>query len=286
MKFVIPPEYGLIVNAFNQTSSLRGAAQLLGIDPAALVRKVQMISQEFGYLEKIGRRWTVTDAGKKIAYWTEEMINSQKLLAEETPRLRISAYAWLTEEALIPNFASLDAAFKVKYKWSLKMGGMDLESDLIHNRTDFVIHGKAPNDPSIAHRRITNYPWVAIAPYAWKEEVSRLAQKPLIQFLNTRKFCRHADLNPVTVLNYSPDNIHDLIVDGVIGLRSSVINEMGWSAVPAMSIQSALKEKKIIKLNLPITYSDNVSLWWIRSRKDVSSYAKHIAYWIQKIKVS
>ncbi|NUM60463.1 MAG: LysR family transcriptional regulator [Bdellovibrionaceae bacterium] len=285
MKFVIPPEYGLIVNAFNQASTLRGAAHLLNMDPAALVRKVQTISQEYGYLEKIGRRWTVTDTGKKIAYWTEEMINSQKILAEETPRLRMSAYSWLTEEALIPNFDSLDATFKAKYRWSFKMGGSDLESDLIHNRTDFVIHGKAPNDPSIAHRRITNYPWVAVAPYSWKNEVSQLSQKQLIHFLNAKCFCRHADLNPITALNYMPDKIHDLIVDGVIGLRSAVVKEMGWSVLPAMSIQSALKEKKIIKLNLPITYSDNVSIWWIRSRKDVSNYAKQIANWIQKIEV-
>lgn len=89
----------------------------------------------------------------------------------------------------------------------------------------------------------------------------------------------------MTALNYSPDKVHDLIVDGVIGLRSAVVKEMGWSVLPAMSIQSALKEKKIIKLNLPITYSDNVSIWWIRSRKDVSNYAKQIAYWIQKIEV-
>lgn len=285
MKFIIPPEYGLIVNAFSQTSTLRGAAQMLGMDPAALVRKVQTISQEYGYLEKIGRRWTVTDKGRKVAYWTEEMINSQKILAEDVPRLRVSAYSWLIEEALIPHYESLNEAFKEKFRWSFKMGGSDLESDLIHNRTDFVIHGKAPMDPSIAHQRIINYPWVAVAPYSWKKSVSGIPQKQLVDFLNTKSFCRHADLNPITALNYLPEKIHDLIADGVIGLRSAVINEMGWSALPAMSIQRALKENKVIKLNLPITYTDNVSIWWIRSRKDISKYSKQIANWIQKIEV-
>lgn len=285
MKFLIPPEYGLIANAFNQATTLRGAAALLGMDPAALVRKVQVISQEYGLLEKIGRRWTLTDLGRRVAFWTEEMLNSQKLLVEETSQLRISAFPWLVEEALIPHFQNLETAFKTKLKWSFKMSGTDLEADLIHNRTDFVIHGKSPQDPDIAHRRIASYPWVAVAPYAWKNEVSRLSTKQLIDFLNGKYFCRHADLNPMTALNYSPDKIHDLILDGVIGLRSAVIKDMGWSALPAMSIQSALKEKKLIKLNLPITYSDDVSIWWIRSRKDISSHVKQIASWIQKIEV-
>lgn len=285
MKFLIPPEYCLIVNAFSQASTLRGAAQLLGTDPAALVRKVQRIHQEYGFLEKIGNRWTVTSSGQKIAYWTEEMINSQKILSEEMPRMRISAYSWLTEDMLIPNYKSLDTAFKSKFKWSLQMSGSDLEQELVSNRSDFVIHGKAPNDPNVAHRRICSFPWVAVAPYSWKAEVSRLTSKQLIEFLNRRDFCRHADLNPITALNYSPERVHDLILDGVIGLRSAVINGLGWSALPAMSIQTAIREKKLLKLNLPISYSDDVSIWWMRSRKDAPVHAKHIAAWIQKFDV-
>ncbi len=273
------------MSAFSQASTLRGAAVLLGTDPAALVRKVQRINQEFGFLEKIGNRWTVTSSGQKIAHWTEEMINGQKILTEEAPRLRISAYSWLTEEMLIPNFQSLTTDFKSKYKWSIQMGGTDLEQELIYNRSDFVIHGKAPNDPNVAHRRICSFPWVPVVPYSWKEEVSRLNHKQLIDYLNERDFCRHAHLNPATVLNYSPKRTHDLIVDGVIGLRSAVIHALGWSALPAMSVQSALREKKLFKLNLPIKYSDDVSIWWMRSRKDASAQGKIIGAWIQAFEV-
>lgn len=285
MKFVIPPEYCLIVSAFNQASTLRGAAQLLGMDPAALVRKVQQIHREYGFLEKIRNRWTVTSSGQKVAYWTEEMISSQKILSEESPRLRISAYAWLTEEMLIPNYKSLDVAFKSKFKWSFQTRGSDLEQELISNRSDFVIHGKAPDDPNVAHRRICSFPWVAVVPYSWKAEVGRLHHKQLIEFLNKKEFCRHADLNPITALGYAPEWIHDLLLDSVIGLRSAVINGLGWSALPAMSVQSSIKAKKLLKLNLPITYSDDVSIWWMRSRKDASVHAKQIAGWIQKFEV-
>jgi DNA-binding transcriptional LysR family regulator len=285
MRFLIPPEYGLIVNAFNQASTLRGAAALLGMDPAALVRKVQTISHEYGFLEKIGRRWTLTDQGRKVAFWTEEMLNSQKLLMEETSRIRISAFPWLIEEALIPQFHNLEALFKSKYRWSFRMAATDLEADLIHNRTDFVIHGRSPHDPDIAHRRVVSYPWVAVAPAAWKGEISRLSTLQLTDYLNGRQFCRHTDLNPMTALGFSPEKIHNLILDGVIGLRSSVIHELGWSVLPAMSVQNALKERKLIKLNLPITYSDDVSIWWVRSRKDISNHVKNIASWIQKIEV-
>lgn len=285
MKFLVPTEYCLIIKAFSQASTLRGAAELLGTDPAALVRKVQHIHNEYGLLEKIGNRWTVTSAGQKLAHWTEEAINSQKLLLEAAPRLRISAFAWLTEEMLIPNYATLDSAVKTKLKWSFQMSGTNLEQDLIYNRTDFVIHGKAPNDPNVAHRKISAFPWVTIAPYSWKNDLSGLSQKHLQDFLNTKPFCRHADLNPATVLNFVPEKIHDLILDGVIGLRSAIVNELGWSAVPAMSIQTAIKEKKVLKLNLPITYRDDVSVWWMRSRREATAQVKQISSWIQDFRV-
>jgi DNA-binding transcriptional LysR family regulator len=285
MKFLIDPNDCLIVNAFSQVPSLRGAAALLGMDPAALVRKVQRISHQHGFLQKIGNRWTVTESGQRVVYWTEELINSQNALANEVSRLRLSAYAWLTEEMLVPNFKYLDKDLKKKYKWTFEMTGSDLEKDLLQNRTDFVIQGKSPNDPSIAHRKISIYPWVAVAPYSWRNEVSGLTESKLKEFLNSKSFCRHSTLNPMTVLNFSPELVHALMIDGVIGLRSAVVNELGWSAIPAMAAQTALKEKKIIKLNLPISYKDDVSIWWIRSRKDSTAVVKSLITWIQSFDV-
>jgi hypothetical protein len=63
------------------------------------------------------------------------------------------------------------------------------------------------------------------------------------------------------------------------------VYELGWSAIPAMAAQTALKEKKIIKLNLPISFKDDVSIWWIRSRKDSTAVVKSLITWIQSFEV-
>ena len=285
MKFSIPTEYCLIINAFTQATTLRKAAELLSIDPAVLVRKVKIISLEYGYLEKVGNRWTVTESGRRISHWTEEMLSSQATLINQTPRLRISAYSWLVEQVLIPNYKSLDKTLKGNYDLTFRMAGSNLEQELLSNRSDFVIHGLAPTDPSIAHKKIVSLPWTIIVPYSWRSELAKLSTNEVITFLNKRPYCRHADLSPVTALGFQPQTTHSLISDSVVGLRTEVMNDIGWSAVPAMSIQSALADKKIYKLNLKLDFKDDVSVWWIRSRKDTSSLAKQLASWLTQLKI-
>lgn len=283
LKFPIPPEYCLIINAFSQASTLRGAAALLGMDPPALVRKVRRLSEDFGYLQKVGSRWTLTEAGLRVAQWTDEFINSQSYLAQEKSQIRIAAYAWLAEEMLIPKFDDLNA--RSNQSWVFKVIGPDLEKELIHSRSDLVIHGLSPNDPAIAHKKIVTYSWVVVVPYSWKKNLQYLNQNELVEFLQKKKFVRHSGMNIDNVLEFKLTNFSQLSVDGVIGLRSAIISEHGWSVLPTMSIQSAVHEKKIYKLSMPTLIKDEVSVWWLRARKDMGEQAKVVARWISELKV-
>jgi DNA-binding transcriptional LysR family regulator len=171
--FLIPPEYGLIVKAFLRASTLRKAAVLLETDPASLVRKVQRISSEYGLLQKVGNRWVVTEAGQRVAQWTDESIARQADLLEVKPRVRISSFSWLAEEFLIPNFSLLNNLAEFKYKWSFKTIASELEKELINSETDFIITGHAPNDPIVAHKKLSSLNWVVIVPSAWKKKSPR-----------------------------------------------------------------------------------------------------------------
>jgi DNA-binding transcriptional LysR family regulator len=283
--YPIPMDYCLIVNAFNQISTLRGAALLLDADPAGLVRKCQHISGEYGFLQKIGNRWVVTEAGRKVAQWTEQAINEQKKLLDEKPRHRISAFTWLAEEMMIPNFKLLSQYVGPKYTWSFKTIAADLEQELLQGRSDFVITGHAPNDPTIAHKKISSYSWVVVVPFAWKKSVAHLDRPRLIKFLQSKPFVRHSKMNPEQLLDFMPETMSDLIVDGVVGLRSAVVSELGWSVLPAMAVQSFIRDKKLIKLHLPTNVKDDVAVWWIRARKDLSSSSKFIVAWISEFQV-
>lgn len=281
--YLIPPEYCLVINAFIQTSSLREAALLLKIDPAALVRKAQKISGEFGLIEKVGNKWVVTDAGRRIAQWTDESIARQKSILNEKSMIRIASFTWLAEEVLIPHHSMLHEMTGGKFTWSFKTISSDLEKELINNRSDYVVTGFAPNDPMIAHKRIAVHPWLVIAPESWKKKLGHLKGNDLLKELQAKPYVRFSMLNPEQTLGFKPLAYSSLMVDGVIGIRTAVAKGLGWSCVPAMAINTLLDDGKIITLDLPVSTKDNLSLWWLRSRKDSLKNSPVIAKWITEI---
>lgn len=285
MKFTIPPEYCLIINAFNQAESLRSAAALLGMDPPALVRKVHKIATEFGYLQKVGNRWVVTEAGRRVAHWTDEMILSQSELAEEKSVLRLSSFSWLAEEMLIPEYHRLQKLLKGNPHCTFKMNASNQEQELLQSRTDLVIQGHAPTDPSIAHKRVSSYNWIVVVPYSWKKNYTGLTPHETIAALDKKPFIRHAHVNPEVILGFQPTTKSYVTADGVIGLRSAVHHGGGWSALPAMAASRYLKEEKLVKLNVPTFLIDDVSVWWVRARKDLTETARSTVKWISQFKV-
>ncbi len=279
LKFTIPPEYCLIINAFNQANSLRGAALILGMDPPSLVRKVQKIASEFGYLQKVGNRWAVTEAGRRVAIWTEEIIRSQNELAMEKSTLRVSSFAWLAEEMLIPEFPNLKKLLGENQSCTFKLTAHNQEQELLQGRTDLVIQGHAPTDPSIAYKKISSHNWVVVGPYSWKKAFAGLSEAQTIDLLNKKNFIRHIDLNPENALRFQPMNRGSMTADAVIGLRSAVVNGEGWSVLPAMSVHNYLTHKKLVKIDIPIFIKDEVSVWWLRARKDMTETSKVVVKW-------
>lgn len=280
-QYLIPPEYCQIIKAFAEADSLRGAALLLNMDPAALVRKVQKISQEYKLLEKQGSKWCITDTGRKVARWYDESVFTQKELLEQKPGLRLSSFPWLAEEVLIPNAEKLRKLSSNKNHWVFQTNALDFEQELIHGRCDFVIACHAPHDPVIAHKKIMPDPWLAIAPIAWKKEVEKLKTPQLIQYLKNAPFIRHTSLNPEHTVGFEVNAFNDIMVDSIISLRTAVTSELGWACVPKLSVLSTLSSNKIFVLNHEVKTSGELNLWWIRSRKDVASHVKPLTQWLQ-----
>lgn len=286
LKFAIPPEYCLIINAFNQSNSLRGAASILGMDPPSLVRKVQKIAFEYGYLQKVGNRWSVTEAGRRVALWTEEVMQSQNELAKEKSMLRISSFAWLAEEMLIPQFPKLKKLLKDGQTCTFKLTAHNQEQELLQGRTDLVLQGHAPTDPSIGYKKISSYNWVVVVPYGWKNLFAGLTENQTIELLQKKNFIRHVDLNPEYALGFQPATRSIMSADAVIGLRSAVAHGEGWSVLPAMSVHNYIRNQKLAKINFPTHIKDEVSVWWVRARKDMNETSKILAKWIVGFQVT
>lgn len=286
IKYPINPEYCLILNAFSHSGSLRGAADLLGIDPPSLVRKVRRLVAETDFLHKTNNRWVLSESGQKIAQWTEGIINEQKTLKEDKPRIRIGAFPWLAEEMLIPQFSQLLKKTDQKNSWSFQIVAKDLEKELIQSRVDFIVTGHAPNNPSIAHKKSSTYPWVAICPKDWKKKFDSLPEKELSTALKELPYIRHSEINPERYMDFKPEQTFNCTMDGVIGVRSAVVAGFGWSIVPVMSAQTLIREKKIFKLDVHTKIKDEFSLWWLRDRKDLRANSKIIFDWLNNFKIN
>lgn len=279
-KHLIPAEYGLILSAFSHSPTLRGAATLLNMDPSGLVRKVQKMSEEFGLLQKAGNKWIITEKGIKLNRWYDESVARQKLALNEKPMIRIASFTWLAEENLIPKISHLSKHFSSQYTWSFKTISSDLEKELVNNRSDFVITGHPPNDPLVAHKKIFTKNWVTIVPISWQKSIKSLKKEELENFLQSKPFIRLTALSPSQILKFNPQTHADVVIDGVIGVRSAVAQGIGWSCLPAMSVLALEEQNKILKLDVPTLIKDDLSFWWLRSRKDLNPILKPISQWL------
>lgn len=166
--------------------------------------------------------------------------------------------------------------------WAFKMIAADLEQELLQNRSDFVITGHAPNDPYIAHRKLSTVDWAVIVPFSWKKLIPTDNQSHLIDFLNSKPFIGHTQMGAEKIFDFRPLVAAPIWVDGVIGLRAAVAAEQGWSAAPVMSVRNLVQEKKIIRLSVPVKIRDQVSVWWLRSRKDIHALSPSVCKWVSQ----
>lgn len=281
INFPVPPEYCLIVKALRETSSLREAAVLLDIDPAHLSRKLQKISEEHDFIQKVSNKWTLTEAGNRLAQWVDESIIRQQVLLEEKPVLKIASFTWLAEQMLIPGYKKLNQETNNKFSWRFSIVASDLEQELITGKADYVITCHAPNDPLIAHKVFNPDPWIVVIPASWEKELKK--SEDILSYLQTKPYLRLTTLNPEQVLGFTPQVISDFMVDGVIGIRSAVINDLGWSCLPTYSLTEGLKNKQLIKVNLESSTKGQLSIWWLRSRKDSLTQIRSLSKWLKDI---
>lgn len=271
--FAISPDDCLILRAFKETSSLREAAKLLNCDPAGLQRKTQRISEEHGLLQKIEGRWGLTDSGLALVGWLEESIAAQNKLVMGNATIRLASTMWLTELFLIPNLSLL----KNKAHIHITTPGKEVEKQLITGACDFVIVCHPPEDPAIAHKQLFKEEWVVVAPTSWKNKGAKLD----IQTLMQKPFIRHEQMNPDIFSFHDLSQTTVLTVDNLIGVRSAVLNSLGWSAVPKILVHDLLKDKKIIAIDHEIEMDRKMCVWWLRRRADSKKLSPLICQFVQ-----
>ncbi len=277
--FLISPEICLILKAFRDSNSLREAASLLNCDPAGLTRKVQMISQEYGFLEKVNNRWQVSSRGLDLVAWVEESIQTQHHLISEKSSLRFASTMWFFESQIIPNLMSLKKKLGTDISLSMSVPSKSFDDALIGGSVDFVIVCHPPNSPEIEHRQLINEKWIIVAPSSWKSEL----KKNFHEIIQDKPFIRHTDINQDLLIPNIIIRQNDIVIDNLIGVRSAVCSNLGWSIVPKILVRRELEEGRLIELHLEVPIRDRkICVWWLRNRQSSKKIAHKICAWINE----
>lgn len=270
----------LVLKAFKDSSSLREAAQLLGCDPAGLARRVQAISNQYGFLQKTDNRWQLTAAGLALVAWTEASIQSQRKILAAKSALRIGTTMWFGEEVIIPNIAKLKLSETAGSSVNISVPEKGFERALLDGSVDFVIVCHPPETPDIEHRQLGDEEWVLVAPPSWNFKNQNVLEK-----LKKSPFIRHSSINTDVFLPELEEITDaDMIIDNLIGIRSAVAAGHGWSIVPRILVRRYLADKRLIEVPYDLKVRDRkVCVWWLRNRYDMKRQASKVCAWIKDI---
>ena len=276
-RFPVDPADCLIVLAIHGTGSLREAARSLDCDPGGLLRKVQRIADDHALLQKVNGKWAATERGLAAMAWAQESIQQQKrhLMSERT--VRIAATTWFAEGVLIPQ-STKAAKYLGPGKLQFSVPANGFEKALIAGDCDFVVVCHPPENPVIAHRQLGAEPWsVIVAP-----GLLPVARPNRLEQLFDAPYVRHSDLNPEALipkgspaLKYAP-----VQVDNLIGVRSAVVNKLGWSIVPTALVIDDLRLGRLHAIDPDVEMSRKVCVWWLRSSARRKSTAD-LCEWVE-----
>ena len=276
-KFEISSEDCMILKAFKEASSLREASRLLGCDPAGLARRVQVISSQYGFLQKIENRWHLTSRGVDLVAWAEASIQSQKKVLQANSSVRIGAPNWFSEEFLIPRAAQFTKYFESKVSIDFSTPPQGFERALIEGSVDFVIACHPPETPEIEHKKLFDEEWVVIVPTHWKSK-----SKDVLSEILKLPFVRHTGIN-LDLFIADAENVIEAgtKTDNLIGIRAAVMAGLGWSIVPKILVSSFLHDKKISIWPYNLKVQDRkVCIWWLRNRYELKRQSAKIANWV------
>lgn len=279
-KFLLSSDECLALVALAKSSSLREAARLLNCDAGGLLRKVQHLAAHFGVVQKVNGRWVLTLEGHALVGWTQENITRQKELLESNLTIKIAATTWFAEQVLIPNATQLKKNNPNLRKVKFVVPEKKFETSLLDADCDFAVVCHPPEDPSIAHSQILDEPWSIIISKVLANKYSIRLHTLKLENLQEVPFINHKDLNPEVFLPKDFKlNLGDYSTNSLIGVRSAVVNNLGWSFVPSALVLKELENNKLIALNSHFKMGRKICVWWARGGHQGKQHSSMICRW-------
>lgn len=281
-KFKISSQECQILLSLAKSSSLREAADLVDCDAGGLLRKVQQLASKFGVVQKVNRKWILTQDGEAIARWTQDSIKRQNELLGQNLTIRIASTTWFAESVLISSVEKLRKDIRNLEKVQVLIPEKKLEKSILDGDCDFVIVCHPPEDPSIAHSVVREEPWTLVVSKELAELHKLNTNSITLNDLQEIPFVHHLELNPETFLPKDFKIKYGIIsTNSLIAARSAMINNLGWSYVPKGLVLSELKSKKLLPVKYNFKMDRKICIWWLRGGRQGKLYSSILKSWIE-----
>lgn len=285
MQYEIDPQDCLLLYAIYQAGSIKAASHVLQKDPSVVLKRVQKISRDTTFIEKMNGSWTLTEKGKKIALWAKEMQLSQKAVLDTPTALRLGASMFFVERIIVPQLTKSPLKeLSLNHNLEILCPADGLEASILRGSIDIAFACGRPNDPQVGFKKVCDERWsIVCSPELAKKVQGKTADLKMLELLKL-PFLRHKSLLPEEMLKIDRHKIKTLLTfDTVAGLRASAVGGLGWTLMPRAAVLDELQSGNLIDLSATVQINlknDFLGIWWLKENKSVKPHIAPLLRWL------
>lgn len=258
-KFYINSEDAEILSLLETCENLREIAANFGRDVSVVSRRLQKISEDFHFIEKINGRWCLNKSGLRFNQWTRNAILEQKKYLGQSTEITVGMSPEFASRIFIPEMRNFYTEFS---PIRILTSDESIEGLILDQLIDVGFDCGIPYSPDVIFKKVCpeNLLICAGPKFLQRENIHSakdLSGKPYIHL--ARNSLSH--IQEITKYNV---NIK-LTVSDISSLREALIAGHGWSLIPKYCVLEELKNKRLSEVRgldfKPLSYG----VWWNRT---------------------
>jgi DNA-binding transcriptional LysR family regulator len=279
MEFPVSSDECRLLLLLESTGSVKQTAQALQRDISVVSRQIAQLADRHPLVEKVGGKWQVSAAGKRLNVWARDAVIEQQQAIHSRTGVKIATTREFAARVLAPKLAELMALWP-EALITLRVSEEGVERLILDGEVDLAFECGRPRDPGVRFQRVTPEAFVVVLsprlvrrrPLRSVEELLALPHLQYSRYSASRALRLAADqLRPVAVLN------------DLASIRAAAVAGLGWGVLPHYAVEAELKEGTLIKLDfpgLPEIEPEQFGVWWLRDRKGLESWARQATQWL------
>lgn len=263
-KFILSSEESELLLEFETAGTLQKLSEMLYRDQSQVSRMMQKIQSKIPVIEKINRRWQITELGKSYNEATRDYLLSQAAKSRELQYIKIGTNREFANRVISADFEKFSSLFSYS-QIRLNSYEAGIEKYILNGELDLGIDCERPVQPEVSFKTVFSQDVIPVASPKFKKKYLKQVQDGALGFLKLpHLLCDR--LYPHLLLKTAENEIQVKAAFNDIGLtRTTCIQGLGWALLPHYSVKHELNTGDLIRLS-SASYSTSYGVWWLRSR--------------------